>query len=701
MSQEQTIDAARLRIQRLVEEIAQLSKKDLRSEEYFAQFIIRVVQACDAKGGAVWLVQQRGNEGKSSFELAAQVEFESSLFQSDETQRAIILKMLTDTVTQKSPHVLSPTHQQPQPDPGSLEAQLAQIQPPSQTQSPNRTPYPFLHVPLFLKEQVLGVLQVWMQPYVVPAHYQEFATFLSSLAAHVEQHLQGRRLGNLVLEVNRLQHVLKFSSDLAGTLDPLEAARLGANYGRDLIGCERCSVLVLRGDRWQVLSISGQEVVEKKSSMVKAMAAFVGAHAQPTTVLLSKKELLARAEMVPAENGGLPPPTEDGTQALVLRRTDEIDLAYFELSHVVSAAVAPMLNAEKELVGALFAESTAEGFFDPAAGSKDLAQSQRLTEFLATHLGRVIVAAQDYQSLPFLAVTRRMRDAHLAVTGPHRRRVLLKTATILAILAGILLYPKLDTIDGNCGLQPIERGAVVPEVAGRIEKVFVKEGARVKKGDAIAQLDKFRIETELAKLAQDKLRLENESKRLSGIGDEASAQVASLEARSASEQEKLLRADLDATTLRAPLDGRVLTKDIELRVGEFIQPGSPFAEIAGLERWEVQAEIPEKQIGSVERRFPTDGSAQPIEMSFILYSQSAHTFHSRIERRDQISAIAYPRDKENVFIISVTDVAVPETMKEALRPGLTGRAKIELGRKPLAAIWARRIGDWVRLKWIG
>ncbi len=701
MSQEQTIDAARLRIQRLVEEIAQLSKKELRSEEYFAQFLVRVVQACDAKGGAVWLVGQRATDGKSSFELAAQVEFESSLFQTDDTQRAVILKMLTDTVVEKKPHVLPPSHQQSQAEPGSLEAQLAQIQPPQAPQSPNRTPYPFLHVPLYLKEQVLGVLQVWMQPYVVPAHYQEFATFLSSLAAHVEQHLQGRRLGNLVLEVNRLQHVLKFSNDLAGTLDPLEAARLGANYGRDLIGCERCSVLTLRGDRWQVLAISGQEVVEKKSSMVKAMAAFVGAHAQPTTVLLSKKELLARAESALTDNGELPPAAEGEEQAVVLRRTDQIDLAYFQLSHVVSAAVAPMLNADQQLVGVLFAESTAEGFFDPAAGSKELGQSQRLTEFLATHLGRVIVAAQDYRSLPFLAVTRRMRDAQLAVTGPHRRKVLLKTVGILIVITAILLYPKMDTVEGNCGLQPMERSAVVPEVAGRIEKVFVREGARVKKGDPIAQLDKFRIETELAKLAQEILRLENEAKRLSGLGDEASAQIASLEARSAGEQVKLLRADLDATTLRAPLDGRILTKDLELRAGEFIQPGSPFAEVAGLDRWEVQAEIPEKQIGQLEKRFPAGGEAQPVDLSFILYSQSAHTFRTRIEHREQISAVAYPRESDNVFILTVKEVAVPEAMKEALRPGLTGRAKVEFGRKPLVLIWGRKIGNWVRLKWIG
>lgn len=705
MSQEQTIDAARLRIQRLVDEIAALSKKELRSEEYFGEFLVRVVQACDAKGGAVWLVGQRSAEGKAAFELAAQVEFASSLFQSDEGQRAVILKMLADTVTSKAPHVLPPSHQQTQAQPGSLEAQLASMQPQA-PQSPNHTPYPFLHVPLLLKEQVLGVLQVWMQPYVVPAHYQEFATFLASLATHVEQHLQSRRLGNLVVEVNRLQHVLKFTNDLAGTLDAQEAARLGANYGRDLIGCERCSVLAHRGGRWQVLAISGQEVVEKKSSMVKAMCAFVGAHAQPETVLLSKKELLARAEGALPENGDAPP-DQDGAperqgdaRALVVRRTDEIDLAYFQLSHVVSAAVTPMLNTEKELIGALFSESTAEGFFDAAAGSKELAQSQRLAEFLSTHLSRVIVAAQDYQTLPFLAVTRRMRDAQLAVTGQHRRRVLVRLGITAAVLIGILLYPKMDTLDGNCGLQPMDRSAVVPEVAGRIAKVLVREGTQVKKGDPIAQIDKFRIETELAKLAQDKQRLENEAKRLSGQGDEASAQVALLEARSAEQQEKLLRADLDATTLRAPIDGRVLTKDIELRTGEFIQPGSPFAEIAGLDRWEVQAEIPEKQIGRLEDYYRSaDGHA--VDMSFILYSQSAHTFHTRIDRQEQISAVAYPREKENVFIVTVPEVQVPDAIRAALRPGLTGRAKIELGRKPLAVIWAERIWNWARLKWVG
>ena len=48
-----------------------------------------MVKATDARGGAVWLVGQRNAEGQAEFQLAAQVEFESCGFQSDEVQRAL------------------------------------------------------------------------------------------------------------------------------------------------------------------------------------------------------------------------------------------------------------------------------------------------------------------------------------------------------------------------------------------------------------------------------------------------------------------------------------------------------------------------------------------------------------------------------------------------------------------------------------
>ena len=704
MSQEQTIEAARLRIQRLVDEISQLSKKDLRSEDYFAQFLTRVVQACDGKGGAVWLVGPQSQEGKSEFQLAAQVEFESSLFQTDEFMRAVILKTLNEVVQTKKPLVLPGSAAEVPLDPSSLDAQLAQLQGQApQRQSLNKTPYPFLHVPLFLKEQVLGVLQVWLQPYVTPQNFAEFASFLSGLAAHVEQHLQSKRLGNLVVENNRLQHVLKFTNDLAGTLDPLEVARLAANYGRDLLACERCSILLQEGKHWRVLSISGQEVVEKKSSMVKAMAAFVGAHARPERVILSKKELLARAESaeftdVPAVSGEVP-----ATPAPAYTRTDEIDLAYFELSHVVSAAIAPLLDKDKNFIGAYFAESTTEGFFDGAPGAKEASAPTRLAEFLALHTGRCIQAAQDYHTLPFLGVTRRMRNAQLAVTGPHRRRVFMRTFVILAILGAIFFYPRMDSVDGHCAITPMQRTSVVPEVPGRVERVKVREGMHVKKGDVIAQLDTRRLDTEFAQNEQERLRLLADAERSRGGAqpDEAAAQIAMLQAKAAEEAGKKIKLDIEAATLRAPIDGVVLTKDLELRVGEPIQAGTQFAEIASLENWELQIEVPEKKIGLIEKFVPKSGDPQPLDVSYILYSQSAMRLAAKLERHEQISAAAYPRETVNVFVITVKNLALPDKLKPALRPGLTGRASVEMGRKPLIFIWARNVWNWGRMKWIG
>src|SRR5438094_1395455 len=107
---EPSIEAARNRIQRLVEEIAALSKAELSSDEFFQKFLERVCAASDAKGGAVWLVGSRAQDNKSEFQLCAQVDFASSLFQSDEGQRTGLLKVLTDVVKNNRALIVRPSH---------------------------------------------------------------------------------------------------------------------------------------------------------------------------------------------------------------------------------------------------------------------------------------------------------------------------------------------------------------------------------------------------------------------------------------------------------------------------------------------------------------------------------------------------------------------------------------------------------------
>jgi len=672
-----TIEAARTRIQRLVEQIAALSKAEVSSEEFFGKFLERVISATDAAGGAVWLVGSRAQDNKSEFQLCAQANFDSSLFGSDEAQRTAILKILTEVVRTKTAIILNPTHRDA--------ADIA----PQQGGSVNKTPYPFLHVPLHLNNQAIGVLQVWLQPYVTPANFAEFVTFLNTLTPYVEQHLNSRRLGNLVLETQRLQHLLRFTTDLAGSLDSLEVARLTANYGRDLTGCERASVLLREGESWKVLAISGQETVEPKSSMVKAMAAFVEAHIAEDTRILDKKELLERAEAI---KSGEP------VSLLGAARTDEIDILYFQLSHVVSAILCPMVNSDKEVIGAIFCESTFEGYFDSAGGKSEVLPARRVTEWVATYSSRTLAAARDYQTLPFLPVSQRVRGTRLLLTGKKRNRFLLKSGIFLLILFGILLYPARRHIDGDCTLQALDRAIVVPEISARIETILVHEGDHVTKGQELARLDTRRTQLDLDSTQQEMLRYSAEADRVRATGDEAGAQVAMLEVKVLQQQIKKLQADIDSATLRSPIDGIVMTKDLELRAGEVLQEGAPFAEIDDLTSWQLHAEINERDISTVEEAFAQKG---PLDLTYILYSQSAHLLHARIDSRSQISATAYPRDKDNVFLVTVDNPPIPSDIVGDLRPGLTGRAQLELGREPLLITLSRKFYRWCQFRMIG
>lgn len=711
MSQAQTVEAARVRIQRLVDEIATLSKGEVRSEEYYQQFLTKAVAACDGKGGAVWIVGAPTSEGKSQFQLAAAVELESSLFQSDEQQRGVLLRSMAEVVQGKKPMVLAAENPAAE---GSLQAQLSQLGSTSQ-QAPNRTPYPFIHVPLFLKEQVLGVLQVWLQPYVTRENYSEFATFLSQLASHVEQHFQSRRMGNMVVENQRLQHLLKFVSDVTGTLEPSEVARLTSNYTRDLLTCERCAVLRQRGGSWEMLSISGQEVVEKKSAMVKIMTAFVKVHTplepipvtaegatapelRPHVIALGKKELLALSD------GQTPEIPE--ARALALRPhgpTSHEDADYFDLGQVSSSLLVQLLDSDKNVVGALLAESTTEGFFEPPPTAKEPPPNHRLAEWIAGNTGRALKAALDHKELPFLFITRRLREGRRRLTGTQRARYLFKLIFWLAIIGGILFYPYQEEVESDCTLVPEKRILIVPEISGRVENVFVKEGQFVKKGEPLAKLDTSALETARRTAMEEFTAATAEVTKYRSTNEPANAEISATKVRAATERINRLDLDIKSATLLAPMDGVILTKDVaEINEGVYRSAGAEMMILGSTEKWDLHVHLPEKQVGKVEKLLAEKGQ---VPVRFILYSQNMSELSGVFSDKKQLSQVAYPHMRENAiqensFILTIADVQAPPEVRRAFRPDLTGRVSINIKRTPLVIMWGRDIYQWFRLKWV-
>jgi RND family efflux transporter MFP subunit len=188
-------------------------------------------------------------------------------------------------------------------------------------------------------------------------------------------------------------------------------------------------------------------------------------------------------------------------------------------------------------------------------------------------------------------------------------------------------------------------GYVVPQVevdissklVGRVEKANVREGSQVKRGDVLFELDasdqrvlvassvarvaaaKAREATARAQLAEIVIQRDREKKLAdTGAIAQATADDLAARARSLEEQVRATEADVTAsqsevsalstnlanTTIRAPVDGTVITKPLE--VGDVVTPGTPMGKIADFASIVVETDVPEGRLHLVRNGGPCE-----------------------------------------------------------------------------------------------
>jgi putative peptide zinc metalloprotease protein len=142
---------------------------------------------------------------------------------------------------------------------------------------------------------------------------------------------------------------------------------------------------------------------------------------------------------------------------------------------------------------------------------------------------------------------------------------------------------------------------------GRIAEVNVREGDFVKAGQALGQIDRREYEKNLeftrASLEETEARLDYLRKELAMLQNPPDIEsILALEA----EQRRLktLVADyereLELTTLLSPIDGRVVTPDIQNNVGRYLRKGDLFAIVEQAETVRVEIQVPEADAPQVD-----------------------------------------------------------------------------------------------------
>ncbi|MEX2578220.1 MAG: efflux RND transporter periplasmic adaptor subunit [Verrucomicrobiales bacterium] len=251
----------------------------------------------------------------------------------------------------------------------------------------------------------------------------------------------------------------------------------------------------------------------------------------------------------------------------------------------------------------------------------------------------------------------------------------------LAVLVA-LVFPVTYRVSAESRIQPVLRRTVAAPFENRLYRTHVKPGDSVEAGDVLAELDGREIRVALAEAIAARNAAVKKRDNAMVLEDPATFQMAQLEADRLALEVERLQYRSDNLLVRSPIDGVVLTGDLERSEGVPVTSGQKLFEIAPLEKMLMEVAVPETEIRHVEKG---------AKVKLRLESDSRRTWDSTLENLYPISEI---QDGKNVFVAE----AVLENENEILRPGMRGSVRIYAGKKPFGWILFHQLWEYLRLK---
>ncbi len=435
----------------------------------------------------------------------------------------------------------------------------------------------------------------------------------------------------------------------AASLD--ELFFLLTNDLRILIEFDRALLITHIGDTSELVAASNQPVLEKKFPLVKTLSSMAASlrDVERGVVLSGQADAAALSD-------------ED----LPAAAKEEL-LAYVKESGCAFLVAVPLAH-HKKLLGHLLLEfygSTVPQqipvvtvlsiapLFASALAEKWLLQAK-------PRLWNQVFAARADQETP------RTRPISLAISA----------VAVLVLLCVFFLVPITYTVGGETEVFPHHRHMAFVKIDGLVDRIDIKEGSRVKKGQVLAVLDgrELNHETKSAERRMELLTREMMLLRREAGQDPAklaeSGQI-QLKRTSVKEELEYLRWKAGFLTIKAPVSGVVATKEVDSFVGKRFRAGESFCEIAAPGEMWAAIFVPEDKISLVRKGQPTE---------IYLNSDPARGYASKVEEIAPLAQVV-PR------VGSVYRVATPFPVgTEQIKVGMKGIGKISTGRMSLFRI---------------
>ncbi|MEM8945537.1 MAG: efflux RND transporter periplasmic adaptor subunit [Planctomycetota bacterium] len=654
-----------------VDQLQELSRAPIEAGEFYRELLEGCVTLLAADGGAVW---QPHTDGR--WVPIHQVNLDQILRNDDAAQRSSHDELLAkvgrkrDTTT-RQPHSGTPDRSD---NPTASVAILVPVVDAIEV-APNRNGY--------------AIVELFMRPGLGPEVLRGSRELLETIATvatdfHVHEQLRALRderglYDQSLALIRRTQQ----STDLRQTAYAI------ANEGRTFVGADRLSVIVRLGADWKLIAASGADRVEPRADVTKRLQELAAATSE-----WGEPVEYCDAD-APSDSSELPPKLE----AIVTRHVDES-----QARTLVATAVRSNDSSDSDPtdVSPVDAVLVAEQFT-----SDDLNLSKQHLLELAVLCEPALRQAVQLSRFPIRACLQwadrwqRLRD-HWGITK-------LTASVAVAILAvSLLILVRVDyEVEAQATLKPEVERDVFATTDGKIVDVTIVHSQRVQAGDVLAllsdpqlSLDTQRVEGEIATTRkrleaiavvrtdrQVREEVNNDKMPLSAEAEQLEKQLASLQL-----QLKILKRRRDGLKLRSPIDGTVLTLDVQnLLQSRPVKRGQLLFTVADTSSgWRLTADVPQDRIGQVVAAQRQHDGALPVR--FRVAGETGQTFAGHVESIST-AAVVTTDDLDQPSPPFEVKVDIDSAELLAARPGMAAQAKIYCGQRSLGYVWLHDIWE--------
>jgi hypothetical protein len=659
----QLIEQTKRQIRSLVNEIAQLVKSDIRPDEFYSEFLPRVVSALAAEGGVVWAMEEQGRLG-----LAYQMGLQKTRLHEREEDQKRHGRLLNKVLSlPNGDGLLVPPHSGSGDD----------------DEAANPTDFLLVMAALRTDIETVGIVEIFQRP-ESPAETQKgYLRFLLQMCELAGDFFKSRQIKHFADRQVLWTQLEEFARMVHASLDPRETAYTIANEGRRLIECDRVSVAIRKGKKCYIEAVSGQDMFDKRSNTIRLLGRLA------TAVVASGETI-----WYTGDTSNMAPQVEDAVQE------------YVDESHSKTVAVLPLARprsdpeeeeaSKREDPNAPIGALIVEEIEDSRVPDKML---QRV-DVVGRHSATALANSLEHHNLFLMPVWRTIGRQKWVLKARTLPKTLAITGAILAVLASLAIVPWNFTLRAKGTIEPVERRIVFAPTEAEVELVNVNHGDMVHQGDVLAKLRDTESQVKLTEIQGqiDVSRRTVESlqyeSRLGSIPAEDRNRILSQEAEESvklkglQDQEKLLEKKISDLNVLSPINGQVITWDVQNRLNHRpVQRGQELMRIADPKGdWRLELDIPEKRMGHIAR------AQREIKYELdVDYALAVDPSTTRAGHITKIEEGANPQQEEGTMVKAYVWIDTEKVRKElpenAIRPGAAVDAKIHCGKRAIGYVW--------------